>query len=430
MEIQMDSPTLPPSLDVLRFGSVDVHRHHHWTRHHAAPQSSHWILFWGPQECSSMIFDWMILNFIEFCSNCILRLLFFSMFDSFDRTSMILRFKRSRRQTWILSFTRPTGLWRSSTVLVTKKHCRRLSDQIVCHISPYESIGDIYLYSLFFGLLTYSLSITFGRFIKLPTGPLCHVLSPLTCAAKGAEWADSFGGPQQTRCRNHVLLDRLEVLIGIVGILTSWLSNCGIATLAAKAAISLLKSFLICVCNIWSAVGGVISDTKAPRLRGSLPEWSCLSPDFRNVRTLKNAKSWEGTKMHKQRTNPWEMLGPSRHFCGFVWSQPDELHWSVHAAFELGCLWTEVWAMQRLLFAWGLCCLVGNANVHELKDEKLYPFALGVLLVLCWEWAGWFCFLDYGLHWLHDELLELPVNTHTSWYFQRTETVHSSIFLS
>ena len=198
---------------------------------------------------------------------------------------MILHFKHSRRQTWILSFTR--RFWRSSIVLVMKKHCRRSSDQIICHLSQCESIWAMYSL-VFFSMFTYSWSIT-GRFIKLPTSHVCHVFSPLTCAAKGAEWADSFGGPQQTRCRNHVLLDRLEFLKGIVivGLLLKLTFKLWYSIAALAASSHIFVAFRV----PWRSH----FRNQGTEIEGQPARVKLLVSELRNV------KSCEVTKMHEDR---------------------------------------------------------------------------------------------------------------------------------
>ena len=97
-------------------------------------------------------------------------------------------------------------LWRSSTALVTmKKHCKRLSDQIVCHMSYYESIWP------YESILTiWPLSITFGKFIKLPTKRVTCATCTSLRRGNVRNFADSLGFVLNKPAFNHVLLDRFE----------------------------------------------------------------------------------------------------------------------------------------------------------------------------------------------------------------------------
>lgn len=91
---------------------IDTSIEHDSTRR---PKSRHWILFWGPPESSSTTFYWIILNFMAVPAFSLL----------------------SIGPVWYCATsTAEGGLWRSSTALVTvKKHCKRLSDQTICHMS-------------------------------------------------------------------------------------------------------------------------------------------------------------------------------------------------------------------------------------------------------------------------------------------------------
>lgn len=154
------------------------------------PKSRHWILFWGPPESSSTTFYWIILNFMAIPAFSLL----------------------SIGPVWYCATSTAEGrLWRSSTALVTmKKHCKRLSDQIVCHMSYYESIWPCE------SILTiWPLSITFGKFIKLPTKWVtCAICTSLR---RRNVRNFSLGFVLHKPALNHVLLDRFEFLMSRIG---------------------------------------------------------------------------------------------------------------------------------------------------------------------------------------------------------------------